>query len=276
LVTEIAVLTMTSIGDLAQCEAVPPEFLNVIRVTWNMKKILLVNNQEAFLDRNKSLLNRAGFLILTATSAEEALRICREETLDLIIARLDLPETGGDQLCSLIRQDSDIRNVAVILVCYGTEAELKRTSECGANAVVTKPIRPEFLLEQISKFLKIPARRDYRAIFNAEVNGTRENMSFTGMTRNISVSGILCETTIHLNQDDLLTNLLLAIDSHQIVADGKVVRSISMPDGSYNYGVQFTSIAPEFRERIEQFVAAPEQRQVRGEDGMLSYLVAAP
>jgi CheY-like chemotaxis protein len=243
---------------LSKCTAVPTGSVAVSGHVCHMKKILLVNNLEAFLGRNKSLLNRAGFLILTATSAQEALRIYREQSVDLIISLLDMPEMGGDALCSSIRQDSELKHVPFILVCY--ETELERASQCGANAWVTKPVRPELLLEHVGRFLQIPARRDYRAIFNARVNGTRESLSFSGMTRNISASGLLCETATILNQDDLITNLLLAIDSHQIVADGKVVRSESRPDGMYNYGVQFTSLAPEYLEKIEQFVAAPGQR----------------
>jgi CheY-like chemotaxis protein len=222
-----------------------------------MKKILIVNNQEAFLDRNKTLLNRAGFVILTAASANEALQICREQTVDLIIAQLDLPGTKGDLFCSLIRKDSELRNVSIILVCYESEAEF--AENCGANAVVTKPIRPELLLQLVGKFLGISARREYRAAFHAKVEGSRGSKVFSGMTRNISVSGMLCETAVLLQKDDLLSNLLFNIDSSKIVANGKVIWSARMEDEKYSYGVRFIELAPELKETIEQFVAATEQ-----------------
>jgi CheY-like chemotaxis protein len=222
-----------------------------------MKKILLVNSQEAFLGRNKNLLNRAGFMILTATSAKDALEIYREQSIDLIISVLDLPEIAGDTLCSTLRSGNDVRRVPFILVCYDVEAELERASQCGANAWLTRPVRPELLLEQVGKYLKIPTRRNYRATFNAKVEGTRERLQFSGMTRNISITGLLCETDMQLVQDDLITNLLLAIDSHQIVADGKVVRTEIAADGTYKYGVQFTNLSPESRDRINEYVSAP-------------------
>jgi CheY-like chemotaxis protein len=222
-----------------------------------MKKILLVNNHDAFLDRNKTLLNRAGFLILTATSAIEALSICRAQALDLIIVQLAMPGMRGDLLCSLIRQDSELRNVSIILVCYESEAEL--ASNSGANAVVTKPVRPELLLKTVEKFLGIRARREYRAEFKARVEGTRESMVFSGMTRNISASGLLCEAAMLLSRDDLLSNLLFFIDENRIVADGKVVWTANMPDAMYSYGVKFLNLAPEMRQIIEQFVAAAEK-----------------
>jgi len=222
-----------------------------------MKKILLVNNQEAFLDRNKSLLNRAGFLILTAVSANDALQISRNQAVDLIIAQLDMPEARGDLLCSLIRQDSELKHVSIILVCYQSEAE--QAANCGANAVVTKPVRPDQLLKLVEKFLGIRARRDYRAAFHARVEGTRESLLFSGMTRNISASGMLCESDLLVEKGDLLSNLLFSIDQSQIVADGKVVWCSSLPDGKYSYGVQFIELAQELREKIEQFVAAADQ-----------------
>jgi len=222
-----------------------------------MKKILLVNNQEAFLGRNKNLLNRAGFLILTATSANEALRVHREQPVDLIISLLEMPDMGGDTLCRLVRQDSGLRQVPFIMVCYETDGQLRRTSECGANGWVTKPVHPERLLEQVGRFLRIPTRRDYRATFSATVNGRAESLLFSGMTHNISVSGMLCETEARLNHDDLLTNLLVAFDAQPIDADGRVVRREARPDGRYHYGVQFTRLADESRSRIQQIIAAP-------------------
>lgn len=219
-----------------------------------MKSILLVHNSQAFLERNSSLLMRAGFRILPATTAGQALEIFQEQSIDMIISALHLPDMGGDLLCSSIRQGSELTGIPIILVCYGTEADLQRTSRCGADARLIKPVRPELLLDQVARFLLMPGRRDYRAVFKARVNGTRGSLSFCGTTRNISVSGILCETATPLFPNDLVNNLLIAFDSQQIVADGKVVRSESLPDGSYNCGVQFTDLAPGSRQRIENLL----------------------
>jgi len=224
-----------------------------------MKKILLVSNQEAFLVRNKALLNRAGFIILTAGSAEEGLQSYRQESVDLIISMLDLPESGGDQLCGVIRQDKALRQVPLILVCYDTEVERERAAQSGANSWVIRPVHPEQLLKQIGKYLDIPRRREFRAVFNASIRGTQGSLTFSGVTRNISVSGVLCETTAQLHQDDEISNLLMAIDSHPIIGDAKVVWSESLPGGLYHYGVQFTNLATGCRERIEEFVTSAEQ-----------------
>lgn len=231
-----------------------------------MKKILLVSNQESFLGRNKTLLNRAGFVILTTTSTREALQIYREQPVDLIISMLDMPEMGGDQLCNSIRNGAGDRNVPFVLVCYDTDDAIRRATQCGANGWLIKPVHPERLLEQVGKFLRIPTRRDYRASFTAQVAGTRETVTFTGMTHNISASGILCETDAFLDQDDVITNLFVALEPDPILADGRVVRAEARTDGLYNYGVQFTSIPQESRDKIQKLVANPTPPPVRQQE----------
>jgi CheY-like chemotaxis protein len=220
-----------------------------------MKTILLVSHKEAFLLRNKALLNRAGFVILTAASASEALEINRDHQVDLVIAMLNMPDTGGDELCSAIRDGGCNSGVPFVLVCYDTDAAFARAAASKARAWLTKPVHPERLLETVARFLRMPTRRDYRVIFSAKLQGMRETLSFSGMTHNISASGMLCETAACLTDNDVITNLSLAIDSQPVEASGRVVRSEPRADGMYNYGVEFTSMPPESREAIERFVS---------------------
>ena len=74
-----------------------------------MKKLLIVGNMQNFMATGKNILNRAEFEIFTATSAEEALDIHKTERADLIITELDLPGMSGDRLCSMLREDEDLR-----------------------------------------------------------------------------------------------------------------------------------------------------------------------
>jgi CheY-like chemotaxis protein len=219
-----------------------------------MKTILLVHNSQAFLQRNSSLLSRAGFRILSATSASQALQMFQAEQIDLIISTLHLPDMGGDLLCSTIRQGGGITGLPFLLVCYEVDADLQRASRCGADGRLIKPVRPELLLDQVSRFLKIHGRRDYRGSLKTKINGVKDSLPFTGMTHNISVSGMLCQTATPLLPNDLVNNLLIPLDFHAIIADGKVVRSESRADGSYDCGVQFTNLGPGSRQRIESFL----------------------
>jgi CheY-like chemotaxis protein len=220
-----------------------------------MRKIIIVNSIHAFLERDKSILNRVDFRIYTATSGEEALRIHREERANLIVADLDLPDMGGDALCALIREESVIRNVSIILVCQDIPEELERVSMCGANAWVTKPVRPELLIESVGQLLAVSLRKGYRVLLKAKVNGARENVPFFCTSHNISVSGILLETEKVLKPGDCITCAFFLPGSQQIEVDGEVVRLEEKPDGLHHYGIRFIDLAPAFREEIEKFIA---------------------
>ncbi len=225
-----------------------------------MKKIIIVNSIQAFLERDKSILNRADFRVYTATSGNEALRIHREEKADLIVADLDLPDMGGDVLCSLVRQESTIRHVSIILVCRDIPEELARASSCGANAWVTKPVRPEQLVESVGQLLAVSLRRGYRVLLKAKVKGERESEPFFCTSHNISVSGILLETDKILEPGDCISCSFFLPGSQQIVADGEVVRLERKPDGSCHYGVRFINLAPDCRDAIEWFIAQAASR----------------
>lgn len=221
-----------------------------------MKKILLVNSVVAFHDRNEGLLNRSEFRILTALTGEEALRVHREERADLIVAELNMPGMQGDELCAQLRREREIKNVSVILVCGDTPENRARVAQCGANAWVAKPINPERLLESIGQLLAVSTRKGYRVLLKVHVHGERECAPFFCTSHNISATGILFETDKLLNQGDRITCTFFLPGACQIAADGEVVRSVKVPDGSVHYGVRFTDLSPQYRAAIEGFVAS--------------------
>lgn len=221
----------------------------------NSNKILIVSNSPTFLERNKRLLARVGVRILVADSAKEALKIHFRERVNLIIALLDMPEMGGDTLCSLIRQKEDLRKVSFILVCNDTPDQLDRALQCGSNAWLTRPVNPTLLLETVAKLLTVPPRRDYQAFFRAKVRGRRKSFSFTGISRNISAAGILIESDRMLFLNDLIKGMFVVPGSHLIAAECRVVRTVRTENGTYQYGVRFSTIDPECRRTIEKYVA---------------------
>ena len=220
-----------------------------------MKKILLVNAVIPFYERNKSLLNRSEFRTVTAITGKEALQAHRQEPADLIIAELTMPGMQGDELCTQVRMEKELKNVSVILVCNDTPEDRARVAQCGANGWIAKPIDPEKLLESIGQLLAVSTRRGYRVILKAHVSGERSSAPFFCTSHNISATGILFETDKLLDQGDRITCTFFLPGACQITTDGEVVRTVKMPDGSVQYGVRFIDLAPEYRGELERFVA---------------------
>jgi len=72
-----------------------------------MKQVLLASESEGFLERNTELLLQRGFKILTVTSGETAIKLHRENPLDLIIADYKLNDMSGHTLCSAVTTNTD-------------------------------------------------------------------------------------------------------------------------------------------------------------------------
>jgi two-component system chemotaxis response regulator CheY len=218
-----------------------------------MKKILIVDKLDAIIEKRKSMLSRSEFTILSATSGEEALRIHREEKVDLILTELDMPVMSGDALCSRMRSDPELKKVSVIIICSKGEADIRRCQACGANAYVTKPVDPQKLFHNVGELLDVPARLSMRLLIKISVKGKFRGGSFFATSKNISATGILIETDKALEKGDLITcGYFLGAD--QVESDGQVVRVVRKPQGLNDYGVKFTGMDPSLKAKIEQYI----------------------
>lgn len=217
------------------------------------KKILIVDDLRPVVEKEKNILSRSGFLIFVATSGEEALKIHRAEKVDLIIADLNMPGMGGDELCSIIRSDDSLKNVSVIIVCFNKKSEIEKSEACGANSFITKPIKPEELFQKVSGFLDVPERKGLRVLVKVTVKGEFKSDFFFSTSQDISTSGILLETDKVLAKGDTITCSFF-LDSNQITTDGEVMRVVKKASDSYNYGVKFIDIAHHSKTNIEEFI----------------------
>jgi CheY-like chemotaxis protein len=224
-----------------------------------MKKILIVDDIATFIEKERTILNRADFQLFSATSGKEALAIHRTKEMDLIITDLDMPDMAGDRLCTTIRKDLTLKKVSVIIVSSGGKEEMARVERCAANAHVTKPIRPVQLIEKVSQLLDVPERKNYRVILKVTVQGKDRNESFFCSSRNISSSGMLIETDKILARGDRISCSFFLPNSERISADGEVVR-IVQEGRAYHYGVRYIDIPPQHRSAIDGFVASRSKR----------------
>jgi CheY-like chemotaxis protein len=220
-----------------------------------MKKILLVNASRYFFDEGKSLLDRKDFQVLVAPSPDRALQIHREEHVNLVVADLDLPEMGGDVLCTRIRQEADVRGVSIILICHDKPSDIERASKCGANVFLVTPFKAKTLLEQVEKLLAISIRRGYRVLLRAKVIGSKDDSVFFCTSQNLSTTGILIETDRALKSGDLITCSFYLPGASHITAEGEVVRIEKTPEDKFNCGIKFSMLSEEHLLEIEKFIS---------------------
>ena len=99
-------------------------------------------------------LKHAGFDVMTANSAKNALQITSQSRFDLIISDIGMPEMNGYDLVQSLRSSDRYQMTPMIAVTGYTEYDDRgRSLEAGFNAHLTKPINPSRLLALIGDLL---------------------------------------------------------------------------------------------------------------------------
>jgi DNA-binding response OmpR family regulator len=132
------------------------------------KTILVIDDDRNLLRLVEHTFSPTGALLYTAESGEEGLRRFYARQPDLVILDVMMPDMDGWQVCSRIREVSDVP--IVFLTALGKELEVVRGLDCGAVDYVTKPFSPDILVARVRAALrrtdlasgqpKLPSYRD--------------------------------------------------------------------------------------------------------------------
>lgn len=117
------------------------------------KKILLIDDDITALDIVSFLIEERGYEVERCADGFAAIDKIEQLTPDLIIVDLMMPKINGVQTVSELRT----RGVTAPIIAFTAtdEATLHRQAEeAGCNRVLTKPCRPDKLIEHIQSFLK--------------------------------------------------------------------------------------------------------------------------
>ncbi len=111
----------------------------------NKPKILLVDDDEAFLELLPSVDGAQGLDIIPLTSPKKALEVLNNEPIDLVISDVQMPEMTGTELFSKI-QDLYPDVPVVLITAFGSTEEAIRAVKHGAFHYFEKPINDKLEL----------------------------------------------------------------------------------------------------------------------------------
>lgn len=115
-------------------------------------RVLVVEDEESFLDALRVGLGREGFAIDVARDGHEALERFNAVEPDLVLLDVMLPKLSGIDVCREIRNTS---NVPIIMVtAKGEEIDTVVGLEVGADDYVTKPYRLRELVARMRALLR--------------------------------------------------------------------------------------------------------------------------
>lgn len=116
--------------------------------------ILVVDDYEDAREMYASFLEKAGYRVAQASDGQEALDSVARDKPALVVMDLSMPVLDGWEATRRIKADAASADVRVIAVTgHATDNGLRRATEAGADAVLTKPCAPETILAGIMALL---------------------------------------------------------------------------------------------------------------------------
>jgi DNA-binding response OmpR family regulator len=113
----------------------------------NEKLILVVDDEESVLDSLQSILENAGYRVVTAQTGQKALEKVQFIPFDAILVDLKLPDIDGADL--LLRLPKNREMIKIIITGFSTPEEGAKAADCGADDFFVKPVQPIDLLNTL-------------------------------------------------------------------------------------------------------------------------------
>lgn len=112
-----------------------------------MNHIFIVEDDKEIARNLKLLLQAEGFTAATAPTKTAAAQMIEQETFDLALVDISLPDGNGYAVCTQIKQVQDIP--VIFLTASDDEASVVTGLNMGGDDYITKPFRPRELIARI-------------------------------------------------------------------------------------------------------------------------------
>ncbi|MBL8165009.1 MAG: response regulator [Anaerolineae bacterium] len=119
-----------------------------------MTRILVVEDYPVTQRMLALALRNHGYDVLIAGNGREALRLLDDQTADLALIDIAMPEMDGIDLLRHLRTDNRFVGLPVIMVsASGQDEDRAVCLATGANDYIVKPVRPSDLIEAVSIYV---------------------------------------------------------------------------------------------------------------------------
>ena len=117
--------------------------------------ILIVEDEPSIAELISINLTHAGFSVLRALQADEALQLLRNTKPDLVILDWMMPGKSGVQFARELRSNPSTQAIPILmLTAKGEEADKVLGLDAGADDYVTKPFSPKELVARVKALLR--------------------------------------------------------------------------------------------------------------------------
>ena len=123
------------------------------------EKILVVDDERPVREVVALILERAGYEVVRATNGREAIEVAAKDNPQLIILDMRMPGLHGIDTCRELRSRQGSRGIPILVLTGYVENE-RAALDAGVDGFLTKPFRPEELIERVKVLLKVRHREN--------------------------------------------------------------------------------------------------------------------
>ncbi|MBS1544618.1 MAG: response regulator [Bacteroidetes bacterium] len=125
-----------------------------------MKRILLIEDNAEIRENTSEILGLANYEVLTAENGKIGVELAQQESPDLIICDIMMPELDGYGVLHILGKNAETAKIPFIFLTAKTEkSDIRKGMELGADDYLTKPFDDTELLNAIETRLRKHAMR---------------------------------------------------------------------------------------------------------------------
>jgi len=124
--------------------------------------ILVIDDDEPFLEIVGEVLGRAGYTVLTAASGQDGLARARADHPDLILVDYHMPGMTGLMVVQQLQAAEATQRIPVVSLTAGTAEQANELSRAGCIGFIPKPFVAEEFLRLVAEILNATTGRNRR------------------------------------------------------------------------------------------------------------------
>jgi two-component system chemotaxis response regulator CheY len=239
-----------------------------------VRTIMLVDSSASILFYIAMLLKRLEYKVVTARSAEDALRMMEDAVPAIVLTEIALPQMSGAELLKKIKGTARFKAVPVVILTGETDPGVKEACmRSGCAAYLAKPTDPEVLYRTLQSVSESMPRTHIR--LNASLTVIVGDDSAIGGTKRTEYATAISEggmyiRTLYPQPRNAVTPLLIHINDRKIRAKAVVLYTYALGEGPFEepgMGVKFVEISDVDRACIRDFIKERLTRDIAPREG---------